>query len=484
MPYNEALTNAAQAFETYKITTPAQRAQLLRSIAEAIEALGNELLETASRESNLPLTRLTGERGRTCNQLRLFADLVEEGSWVEATIDTALPDRQPLPRPDLRRMLVPLGPVVVFGASNFPLAFSTAGGDTASALAAGCTVVYKEHPGHPQTSQLVHKAIAQAIRANGLPEGVFQHVSGGVEAGQELVKHLATKAVAFTGSYKGGKAIFDLAMQREVPIPVYAEMGSTNPVFILPERIKENTEQLARQAAASVLLGAGQFCTCPGLFFIPESEVTPHFIAALEEELTNATPANMLHDGIAGNYYKGLEKLLQAEGVQALVHQEADVLEGRAALASTSAAHWLQNPALQEEVFGPFTLVVRYSNAAELISAAKALQGQLTCTLWGSDQEHELQQKLTDVLRDKCGRLLYSGVPTGVEVSHAMTHGGPFPATTDSRSTSVGTYAIKRFARPVTFQSAPQALLPAELRDENRSGLWRTINGKLSQASL
>lgn len=484
MLYNEALRNAAQAFEAYKKTSPARRAQLLRGIAESIEALGDELLETASQESNLPLARLTGERGRTCNQLRLFADLVEEGSWVEATIDTALPDRQPLPRPDLRRMLVPLGPVVVFGASNFPLAFSTAGGDTASALAAGCTVVYKEHPGHPQTSQLVHKAITGALQKNGLPEGVFQHVSGGVEVGQELVKHSATKAVAFTGSYQGGKAIFDLAMQREVPIPVYAEMGSTNPVFILPEKLKANTAELAHQAAASVLLGSGQFCTCPGLLFVPGSDVTDEFMEALEAELATASPAKMLHDGIAGNYYKGLEKLLKAEGVQALVQQEADVLEGRAALASTSAVQWLQNPELQEEIFGPFTLVVRYSNAQELIAAAKALQGQLTCTLWGTDQERELQQELTDVLRDKCGRLLYSGVPTGVEVSHAMTHGGPFPATTDSRSTSVGTYAIKRFARPVTFQSAPQALLPAELQDENRSGLWRTINGKLSQSSL
>ena len=484
MPFNQAIAHAEQAFEVYKKSTPAQRAQLLRSIAEEIEALGDELLETASRECNLPLARLTGERGRTCNQLRLFAGLVEEGSWIEATIDTSLPDRQPLPRPDLRRMLVPLGPVVVFGASNFPLAFSTAGGDTASALASGCTVVYKEHPGHPKTSQLVHKAITKALQKNGLPEGVFQHINGGVEVGQELVKHPSTKAVAFTGSYKGGKAIFDLAMQREVPIPVYAEMGSTNPMFILPEKLKENTAELAHHAAASVLLGVGQFCTCPGLLFVPESDVTDEFMEVLEAELATANPANMLHDGIAGNYYKGLEKLLKAEGVQALVQQEVDVLEGRAALASTSAAQWLQNPELQEEVFGPFTLVVKYSNAEELLSAAKVLQGQLTCTLWGSHQEHELQQALTDVLRDKCGRLLFAGVPTGVEVSHAMTHGGPFPATTDSRSTSVGTYAIKRFARPVTFQSAPQALLPQELQDENRTGLWRTINGKLSQSSL
>ncbi|WP_162426682.1 aldehyde dehydrogenase (NADP(+)) [Pontibacter pudoricolor] len=484
MPYKEALKKAAQAFEVYKKTTPAQRAQLLRTIAEEIEALGDVLLETASRESNLPLARLTGERGRTCSQLRLFADVVEEGSWVEATIDTALPDRQPMPRPDMRRMLVPLGPVVVFGASNFPLAFSTAGGDTASALAAGCTIVYKEHPGHPQTSQLVNGAIANALQRCKLPEGVFQHVSGGVEVGQEMVKHPATKAVAFTGSYKGGKAIFDLAMQREVPVPVYAEMGSTNPLFILPEKLKEDTQQLAKQAAASVLLGSGQFCTCPGLLFVPESDATHGFMEALEEELSKATPANMLHEGIAGNYYKGLDKLLKEQGVQAIIQQETDVLEGRAALASTNVQQWLQNPALQEEIFGPFTLVVTYKNADELLAAANALQGQLTCTLWGTDKEQQLQQNLTDALRDKCGRLLFAGVPTGVEVSYAMTHGGPFPATTDSRSTSVGVYAIKRFARPVTFQSAPQALLPQELQNENSTGIWRTINGKLTQSSI
>ncbi|MBB6611571.1 aldehyde dehydrogenase (NADP(+)) [Pontibacter sp. Tf4] len=484
MPYKNAMIQAAQAFEVYKKTTPAQRAQLLRTIAEEIEALGDTLLETASRESNLPLARLTGERGRTCNQLRLFADVVEEGSWVEATIDTALPDRQPLPRPDMRRMLVPLGPVVVFGASNFPLAFSTAGGDSASALASGCTVVYKEHPGHPKTSQLVYGAISNSLQKCGLPEGVFQHVSGGVEVGQELVKHTTTKAVAFTGSYKGGKAIFDLAMQREVPIPVYAEMGSTNPLFILPEKLKHDTEQLAKQAAASVLLGSGQFCTCPGLLFVQESDATNPFMEALEEELSKAVPANMLHEGIAGNYYTGLNKLLKEQGVQAIVQQETDVLEGRAALARTDVQQWLQNPALQEEIFGPFTLVVTYKNTDELLAAANALQGQLTCTLWGTDQEQQLQQQLTDVLRDKCGRLLFAGVPTGVEVSYAMTHGGPFPATTDSRSTSVGVYAIKRFARPVTFQSAPQALLPQELQNGNSTGIWRTINGKLTQNSI
>jgi 2,5-dioxopentanoate dehydrogenase len=305
-----------------------------------------------------------------------------------------------------------------------------------------------------------------------------------VEVGQELVKHPATKAVAFTGSYKGGKAIFDLAMQREVPVPVYAEMGSTNPLFILPEKLKEDTAQLARQAAASVLLGSGQFCTCPGLLFVPDSDVTTPFMEALEEELSKAAPAKMLHEGIAGNYYTGLGKLLKEQGVQAIVQQETDVLEGRAALARTDVQQWLQNPALQEEIFGPFTLVVTYKNTDELLAAANALQGQLTCTLWGTNQEERLQQNLTDVLRDKCGRLLFAGVPTGVEVSHAMTHGGPFPATTDSRSTSVGVYAIKRFARPVTFQSAPQALLPQELQNGNSTGIWRTINGKLTQSSI
>lgn len=484
MQYKEALALSETAFGVYKKTSAVQRATLLKSIADEIEALGDELLETASRESNLPLARLTGERGRTCNQLRLFAAVVEEGAWVEATIDTALPERQPLPRPDLRRMLLPLGSVVVFGASNFPLAFSTAGGDTASALAAGCTVVYKEHPGHPKTSQLVYKAIGKALKKCELPKEVFQHVSGGVEVGQQLVQHPAAKAVAFTGSYKGGKAIFDLAMQREVPIPVYAEMGSINPLFITPKKLGEDTATLARQAAAAVLLGSGQFCTCPGLLFVPETDHIFAFMESLEDELRKAASVKMLHEGIAVNYYKGLDKLRDEPGVQLVVHQEADVLEGRAALATTTVEEWVQRPTLHEEIFGPFTLVVMYKNQDDLLSAARALQGQLTCTLWGTTQEQNLQQQLTDILREKCGRILYEGVPTGVEVGYAMTHGGPFPATTDSRSTSVGVYAIKRFARPVTFQSSPHALLPQELQDENSSGIWRTINGKLTQQSI
>ncbi|MFD3002963.1 aldehyde dehydrogenase (NADP(+)) [Pontibacter toksunensis] len=484
MPFEQILNQSEEAFKIYKKTAGSKKAEFLRAVAAEIEALGDELIQTASAESNLPAGRITGERGRTMNQLRLFADLLEEGTWLEATIDTALPDRSPLPRADLRRLLVPLGPVVVFGASNFPLAFSTAGGDTASALAAGCTVVYKEHPGHPKTSQLVYSAIQKALKSCDLPEAAFQHVSGGIEAGQELVRHPKTKAVAFTGSYKGGKAIFDLACQREQPIPVYAEMGSINPIFVLTEKAEAESQQLAEQAAQSVLLGVGQFCTNPGLIFYPESDNTTSFLERLAEKLGEAAGDKMLHEGICENYYKGYNKLTAHSGIEKLVTPDEDVLTGKAALAKTSVKEWLQNPEMQEEIFGPFTLVVTYNGLEELEQAAEQLQGQLTCTIWGSKSELSQAETLTDIIREKCGRVLFEGVPTGVEVSHAMTHGGPFPATTDSRSTSVGTYAIKRFARPVTFQSAPQELLPEELKDANTLSVWRTINGQLTKDSL
>jgi 2,5-dioxopentanoate dehydrogenase len=484
MSHTEIFTKAEMAFARYKKLPAASKAELLRAIADEIENLGDELLETAHQESNLPLARITGERGRTISQLRLFATLVEESSWLEATIDTALLDRTPLPRPDLRRMLIPLGPVVVFGASNFPLAFSTAGGDTASALAAGCPVIYKEHPAHPKTSQLVYKAINKALKRCELPEGVFQHVSGGIEVGQQLVQHPAAKAVAFTGSYKGGKAIFDLACQREVPIPVYAEMGSVNPIFVLPEKAAGNGEQLATQAAQSVLLGVGQFCTCPGLIFYPAAEATNAFLETFAEKLRDAPAEKMLHETICSNYYQNLKGLHTHEGIELVLAPAEDILTGGAALAKTTAQQWLQNPALQDEIFGPYALVVTYESLDELEQVAKQLQGQLTCTIWGTEKELGKAGELVDLLREKAGRLLFSGVPTGVEVSPAMTHGGPFPATTDSRSTSVGTYAIKRFARPVTFQSAPQELLPEALKDGNPGKSWRTINGQLTQDSI
>ncbi|MBD1396399.1 aldehyde dehydrogenase (NADP(+)) [Pontibacter sp. JH31] len=484
MPYDDIFAKAEQAFARYKKLPATARAHLLRTIADEIDNLGDELLQTAHRESHLPLTRLTGERGRTVNQLRLFASLVEEGTWLEATIDTALPDRTPIPRPDLRRMLIPLGPVVVFGASNFPLAFSTAGGDTASALAAGCPVVYKEHPAHPQTSQLVYAAIKSALQECELPEGIFQHVRGGKEVGKQLVEHPQARAVAFTGSYQGGKALFDLACRRVAPIPVYAEMGSVNPIFVLPEKAVGNGEQLAAQAAQSVLLGVGQFCTCPGLIFYPAAEATPAFLETFAQKLRDTPAEKMLHETICRNYYHHLKGLHAQEGVDLILSPAEDILSGGAALAKTTLQQWLQNPALQEEIFGPYALVVTYEEVTELQQVAKKLQGQLTCTLWGTSHELQASSELVDLIREKCGRLLFSGVPTGVEVSHAMTHGGPFPATTDSRSTSVGTYAIKRFARPVTFQSAPQELLPEELKDENPLGMWRTINGQLSKDSL
>ncbi len=484
MPLNQVFDKAEEAFSVYKKVSAMGKSQLLMAIAEEIEQLGDELLETASQESNLPLPRLTGERGRTVGQLRLFASVLEVGDWLEATIDTALPNRAPLPRPDLRRMLFPLGPVVVFGASNFPFAFSTAGGDTASALAAGCPVVYKEHPGHPKTSQLVFRAIGKALKSCGLPEEIFQHVSGGVEAGQELVKHPKIKAVAFTGSYRGGKAIFDAACRREQPIPVYAEMGSINPIVVLPEKAAAQGPQLAEQVAQSVLLGVGQFCTNPGLVFYPETEGTEKFLETLMQKFEETPAASMLNESICSGYHKGLNQLAANERVEKLLTPDEDVLVGGAALARTTAKRWLEDASLQEEVFGPYTLVVTYKNLEELQEAVSALQGQLTCTLWGSASEQQEAGDLVDILREKCGRLLFEGVPTGVEVAHAMTHGGPFPATTDSRSTSVGTYAIKRFARPITFQSAPQELLPEELKNQNALGIWRTINGQLTKDSL
>jgi alpha-ketoglutaric semialdehyde dehydrogenase len=478
------LNQAEEAFKVFKKVPALVKAHLLRSIADEIELLGAELLETAHQETHLPLARLTGERGRTLGQLRLFADLVEEGAWLEATIDTALPDRTPVPRPDLRRLLIPVGPVVVFGASNFPFAFSTAGGDTASALAAGCPVIYKEHPGHPATSRLVYEAIRRALHICRLPATVFQHVSGGIAVGQELVQHPKAKAVAFTGSYKGGKALYDLACRREQPIPVYAEMGSVNPIFVLPEKANHFARQLAVQAAQSVLLGVGQFCTCPGLIFYPDSDTTRTFLEELTAQLASAPSAKMLNQHICGSYYKGIQQLLAQRQVEKLVSPTEDILMGNAALASVSLEQWLQNTALQEEVFGPFTLVVLYKDLDALEKAAHQLPGQLTCTIWGEAAELKQTGKLADALREKCGRLLFEGVPTGVEVSPAMTHGGPFPATTDSRSTSVGTYAIKRFARPVTFQSAPEALLPEELKNSNPLTIWRIINGQFTKNPL
>lgn len=476
---------SAQAFLSYRETTAKKRAAFLRAVADGIEELGPALIDTCSAETNLPAARLEGERGRTCNQLRMFASLVEAGDWVEAVIDTALPERKPLPRPDLRRMLVPLGPVAVFGASNFPLAFSTAGGDTAAALAAGCTVVYKGHPAHPATSEMVAGAIWKAAGDHQIPKDVFFHVAGGAETGQQLVRHPKAKAVAFTGSFAGGMAIYKTASERGEPIPVFAEMGSVNPIVILPGKLALDPAELAGSVAQSVLLGTGQFCTNPGLIFLPESDGADAFLEAMQRTIAESPAGKMLHTGITVNYLDALSSVLKAQGVKPLVSGiPENPLEGPPALASVSLQVWLENPDLQKEVFGPFSLVVRYQDPLQLKEVLRKLEGQLTITLMGAEDEAHILRGLTPLALEKCGRLLFSGVPTGVEVGHAMTHGGPFPASTDSRSTSVGTAAIKRFVRPVTFQSAPDDLLPGALKNANPLGISRLVNGKFTDEPI
>ncbi|WP_245949444.1 aldehyde dehydrogenase (NADP(+)) [Echinicola strongylocentroti] len=477
MQLDKVLNQSEAAFEQYKTTSLADRASFLRVIAEQLEAVKETLIPTACAESNLPEGRITGELGRTTGQIRLFATYVEEGTWLEATIDHADPDRAPVPKPDLRRMLVPLGPVAVFGASNFPLAFSTAGGDSISALAAGCTVVYKGHPGHPKTSLMVFEAIQKAITEAGFPEGVFQHIEGGIAEGQALVQHPAVKAVGFTGSFKGGKALFDLANDRSTPIPVYAEMGSINPIIAF-EKALEQQAKVAGQYAQSLTLGAGQFCTNPGVIFVPSS-IAESFAQHVGKALADTAGQEMLHEGIQTAYNESLDKLANAGGLH-WIQKAAGKETGHPALALTDLDTWIREEALQEEVFGPFGIVVAYDSKEALLQAARSLQGQLTITLWASDEELSSQGALISALQEKCGRLLFGGVPTGVEVGHAMQHGGPYPATTDSRSTSVGVYAIKRFARPFAFQNCPDSLLPEVLKEANPLGIVRTVDGVFS----
>ncbi|HMO38581.1 MAG TPA: aldehyde dehydrogenase (NADP(+)) [Saprospiraceae bacterium] len=466
----QAMQKAQSAWRVYRQVSGQQRGVFLRAIAEAIENQGDTLVQRAIAESGLPEGRILGERGRTCGQLRLFAQLVEEGSWVEATIDRAQPNRTPAPKPDIRKMLVAVGPVVVFTASNFPLAFSTAGGDTASALAAGCPVIVKAHESHPGTNALVADAIRQAAQQTGMPDGVFSTLYGrGFWLGETLVQHPLTRAVAFTGSHRGGRALFDLANQRPEPIPVFAEMGSVNPIFLLPERLKKDADALAAQIAASVNLGAGQFCTNPGLLVCIENADTPHFIRALQTAFAAQPALTMLNPGIHRNYTQHKNAMLGiAEVATEFAASEAqETLNAPPAVASVSAQDFLANPRLQEEIFGPFSLLVKCKNQMEMEQVAAALQGQLTATVMGEAAEILAYPTLLQYLQEKVGRLIFNGVPTGVEVGHAMQHGGPYPATTDSRFTSVGTSAIKRFARPIAFQDCPDNLLPEALRDSN-----------------
>lgn len=480
-----ALALAEKAFAVYRYIGKKAKATFLRSIADEINAIGDELIERAMAESGLPQARLQGERGRTTSQLHLFADLVEEGSWVEAVIDTALPDRQPAPRADIRKMLIPMGPAVVFGASNFPLAFSVAGGDTASALAAGCPVIVKAHPAHPGTSALVAEAIKRAAEKNNMPEGVFSMLyDDGYAVGEALVKHPKTKIVTFTGSFRGGTALLKLAQQRENPIPVFAEMGSINPTIILPEALECRYQQIAEQYAASITLGAGQFCTNPGLLIALKSPTLDKFKGALGDAIAKITSGTMLTPGICKNYANVSEESLREQGVSLI--GKGQLTSGKAnqaqpIVAEVSASSFLVNPKLREEVFGPYSLLVIADYEVQLQQVIDALQGQLTATIVTEEGDLKTHKELIQNLANIAGRVILNNVPTGVEVVQAMQHGGPFPATTDGRFTSVGTGAIKRFVRPVAWQNWNQDMLPDELKDSNPLEIWRLLNNKWSK---
>lgn len=485
-----AMEKAEEAFAEYSALPPQRRAELLERIADEIEEHCPDLLDRAHQETGLSMPRLQGERARTCNQLRLFAKLVRQGDWVDARIDTAMPDRTPLPRPDLRRILVPLGPVVVFGASNFPLAFSVAGGDVASTLAAGCPVVVKAHEAHPGVSEIVAMAIVRAVKRCGVPDGVFALLHGdGHTIGVSLVRHPLCSAVAFTGSKKAGRALFDAAVSRSVPIPVFAEMASSNPIFILPGALKERGIQIAGELALAVTSHAGQLCTKPGLVFCPKSEGYEEFLAALAAKIEKTPAAVALHAGIAASYHSLVKEFLRIEGLDqaatGLSFEKQSTAGVSSTLLLTDGGTFLKNiDVLQEEIFGPITLVVTVESASELPEIARRLEGQLTATIHRTRDDRDMTVELSKILSRKVGRLIQNGYPTGVEVSSAMTHGGPYPATTDSRYTSVGTAAIQRFVRPLTFQNYPSDELPIELQDSNTMGIHRLVDLQLSQQGV
>ena len=466
---NRACELAWAAFDRFRETAVEARARFLETIAEQILGLGDELLERAHQETGLPLARLTGERGRTVGQLRLFATELRLGGWLGIRVDPALPARTPLPRSDLRQRKIPLGPVAVFGASNFPLAFSVAGGDTAAALAAGCPVIVKGHPAHPGTSELVARAIVAAVSACQMPAGVFSLLNGDSYAlGTALVAHPRVQAVGFTGSRAGGLALMKIANARPVPIPVYAEMSSVNPVLLLPGALAARAEALGKEFVGSLNLGVGQFCTNPGILIALESPALERFVAAASEALAAVAPGVMLTAGIHGAYEKGVSRLRQHGKVSLLGRGTESQGKhcGQGAFFSVTAPHVLQEPELLDEVFGPASVLIRCQDEAQLVGVLERLEGQLTATLHLTQPDEALAARLLPVLERKVGRVIANGWPTGVEVSHAMVHGGPFPATSDGRSTSVGTLAIERFLRPVCYQDFPDALLPAALRRE------------------
>lgn len=481
---DRACAAAEEAFDAYRATSREQRAEFLETIADEIEAVGDALPERAHSESGLPMGRVTGERGRTTGQLRLFAQVLREGSFQGARIDPAQPDRQPAPRADIRQRKIPLGPVAVFGASNFPLAFSVAGGDTASALAAGCPVVVKAHDAHPGTCELVARAITAAVAKCGLPAGTFSLLFGsGPELGTALVTDPRIQAVGFTGSRAAGLALTRAAQQRPQPVPVYAEMSSINPVFPLPGALAARAEQLGADFAGSLTLGSGQFCTNPGLVIAVDGPELKGFLGAAAEAVAGAAPTPMLTPGIARSYADSVAALAERPEVEVLARgQESGAPQAcRAALLATDAGSFLAAEGLSDEVFGASSLVVRCRDASQVREVAAALEGQLTATVHAVESDHPEAADLLSTLERKAGRILFDGWPTGVEVGHAMVHGGPFPSTSDSRTTSVGTAAIDRFLRPVAYQNVPAALLPAVLADGNPEGVWRRVDGELGE---
>ncbi len=483
---DNVVDHATQAAAAYGRLGKDQVARFLQAAATAIEALGEALIDRVHLETGLPRARLIGERGRTANQLRLFAEVVREGSWVDARIDTAIPDRQPVPKPDVRHVHRPLGPVVVFGASNFPLAFSTAGGDTASALAAGCPVVVKGHPAHPGTAALVAKAIRQAADSTGVPDGVFSLVQGrSFEVGRRLVTHPKIKAVGFTGSFRGGKAVFEYAQSRDEPIPVFAEMGSTNPVFVLPQAAATRAREIAKGLATSVSLGVGQFCTNPGLVFVQRSSST-HLLDDLRENVLVTPPGTMLTAGIKEAYDQGTRRLASTPGVINMATGQPEQGPNQAATVvfKTGLDSFLRHEELAGEVFGPSSMVVECEDKDEMLEAAQTLRGHLTASVHATPDDAQNYRDLLDVLESRVGRLILNGYPTGVEVCPSMVHGGPYPATTVPQSTSVGTNAIRRFVRPVCYQGFSDRLLPDALKNSNPLGIWRLINGRFTRAAV
>lgn len=483
---NEAVELASEAFKTFRTVSGIKKSEFLSEIANEIENLGDELIETYCAESGLPEGRAIGERGRTVFQLRSFANLVNEGSWVDAVIDTEDINRKPVPKADIRKMLVPLGPVVVFGASNFPLAYSTAGGDTAAAFAAGCPVIVKSHPMHAGTGELVASAIINAAEKTGMPNGIFSNLnSSDIEVGGILVKHPKVKAVGFTGSIGGGRALFNMASQRKEPIPVFAEMGSINPVILLPNAAKIKGKDWAKIYASSITLGSGQFCTNPGLILGIKGEMLSNFIQFLSEEIVKIEPSCMLHPNIIGAYESNKAKMLSQSGLKAaaLVDKEVSSNYGRQIITTVEGATFLENTNLHQEVFGPFSMVVQCENEEQLETIILNLEGQLTGTILAED-ELQNYRKIAAALQNRVGRIIFNGVPTGVEVCQAMVHGGPYPASTDSRFTAVGIDSIKRWVRPFSYQNWPNNLLPNELKNENPLDILRIIDGEKTKRKV